>query len=514
VRTPAPPAQFVAETHLSVLLFEGEVVLKFKKPLRFPFVDFTSIAARLAACEEEVRSNRRLSPDVYLGVADIRLGHVAGPGSHIPGVLDHAVVMRRLPASRALSALVRSAHPDVPPGLASLASLLARFHAEAARGPDIDDAARPAALTRTWQRCLWTLDGYRHILGDPDALEEVRSLALEYLCGRHALLEQRIAAGRVCDGHGDLLADDVFLLEDGPRVLDCIEFDPTLRHVDVAADVAFLAMDLERLGASAPAADFSLAYQVAADDHFPPTLFDHYVAARAVVRAEVACLRGPAPDGAEAGRLLSLARAHLRRGRVVLVVVNGLPGTGKSTLAQAVSERLGWPVLRSDEIRRDLVAPQWQGPLVAAVFPDAYSPPVTEATYAALVERARAALALGQPVIVDATFGDRRVRQAVESLAEQAAAPLAVFTCQAPASVTTRRLRHRSESGAGLSGADQAVAEMLAAAGAGQPWPGAVVLDTSRPTAELVEEVLRTLEQLPCAQSLVRAGGAEQSGGR
>jgi uncharacterized protein len=478
----------VVQTHVSVLLFTDDLVLKFKKPVRLPFVDFTTREARRRACEEEVEANRRLSPDVYLGVADVQLeGRPTGAEP-----VEHAVVMRRLPAQRSLAALVRAGDPAVAGGLERVAAVMAGFHARAQRSPAIDDDARASVLRATWRRCLDTLSPFAGRLVDAETLEEVDRLAMAYLAGRGPLLEQRIADGRVCDGHGDLLADDVFLLDDGPRVLDCLEFDPQLRHVDVVADVAFLAMDLERLGAPELARRFLDAYQEVTGDLFPPTLLEHYLAERATVRAEVTCLQGG--PAATASALLAMARDHLRRGRVRLLVVSGLPGTGKSTLAVALGDRLGWPVLRSDEIRRELVAPGRPGPLVAEDVPGAYDDAVTERTYATMLERARVSVGVGQPVILDATFSDRRRRKAVETLACDAVAELAVVTCRAPAAVAASRMQTRRAEGSDLSGADEEVARAVAERGGAAPWAGAVEVDTSGSGDEVVDLVEKALD--------------------
>jgi len=161
----------------------------------------------------------------------------------------------------------------------------------------------------------------------------------------------------VRDGHGDLLAEDIFLLDDGLRVLDCIEFNDRLRHGDVLADVAFLAMDLERLGEPALAARFLDWYREFSGRPHPSTLVEHYIAYRAHVRAKIACLRHAQgdPDAAnEAAMLLTLAVRHLERGGVRMVLLGGLPGTGKTTLGPALADATGWSLLRSDEVRRDL----------------------------------------------------------------------------------------------------------------------------------------------------------------
>src|SRR5690606_13545776 len=167
---------------------------------------------------------------------------------------------------------------------------------------------------------------------------------------------RRVAAGRACDGHGDLLADDVFCLDDGPQVLDCLEFDDALRYEDVLADVAFMAMDLERLGRADLAEHFLDAYRRAAGEDWPASLAHHHIAYRAQVRAKVTAIRAQQGDAGSvdaARALLKLCFDHLEAGRVRLILVGGAPGTGKSTLAAGLAASLGATVLRSDVIRKE-----------------------------------------------------------------------------------------------------------------------------------------------------------------
>ena len=185
-------------------------------------------------------------------------------------------------------------------------------------------------------------------------------LAGRFLAGRSALLDARVRGGHIVDGHGDLLAADIFCLADGPRILDCLEFDDKLRWLDGLDDAAFLAMDLERLGADELAGRFLDWYVEFSGDPAPASLRHHYVAYRAFVRAKVGCLRARQGDrlaGQEASQLAALTLRHLRAGAVTVVLVGGLPGTGKSALAGALADRLGWTVLSSDRIRKELAGP-------------------------------------------------------------------------------------------------------------------------------------------------------------
>jgi hypothetical protein len=315
----------VRETHSAVVLLVGDRAYKLKKPVDLGFLDFGTRAKREAACRDEVALNRRLSPDVYLGVADIR-----GPDG---APCDHLVVMRRMPSERRLTTLVRAGAP-VHDQVRAVARLVAAFHATARRGPEIAAEGGRDAILGRWTESFHQVRPFRGGAIEADLLDEIERRTVDFLAGREPLFADRIADGRVVDGHGDLLADDIFCLDDGPRVLDCIEFAERLRWLDGLDDAAFLAMDLERLGAPELAGRFLDWYAEFSADPAPPSLRHHYVAYRAFVRAKVACLRSAQGDeeaAADAAAHAALTVEHLRAGAVRLILVGGLPGTGKST---------------------------------------------------------------------------------------------------------------------------------------------------------------------------------------
>ncbi len=477
------PAAAVVETHSGIVFFVGDRAYKLKKPLDLGFLDFRTRPSRLAACRREVELNRRLAPDVYLGVADI-----TGPDG---GLCDHMVVMRRMPADRSLSTLVASGAP-VHEHLAGLAALLADFHATAATSPAIDEAAGRDATAGRWEANASEMAPFLGPVLDPDLAGEVIGMARRYLAGRQPLFDQRIAAGRARDGHGDLLADDIFCLDDGPRVLDCLEFDDRLRAGDVLADVAFLAMDLERLGRPDLADAFLDRYRAVSGDTWPSSLADHHIAYRAQVRAKVACVRWAQGDEASAppaNRLLQLAADHLRQARVGLVLVGGLPGTGKSTVAHGLAGPLGALLLRSDEVRKELAGIAPLTSAAAGLGEDLYAAAPTQATYTELLARARYALGMGQTVVVDATWRDPRWREAAAALAGEVAADLVELRCVAPLDVALERVRRRAAAGGDPSDASEAVVRALWEQDL--PWVSAVDVDTSGAAADAVATATR-----------------------
>jgi aminoglycoside phosphotransferase family enzyme/predicted kinase len=488
----------VAETHTAAVVFFGDRAYKVKKPVVLDFLDFGTVERRRAVCEREVALNRRLAPDVYLGVGELR-----EPGGEAPEPL---VVMRRLPDDRRLSTLVRDGAP-VDEHLRRLARLLSAFHNSPETAPTIPGAGGIEDLRRNWIANEEQLRPFAGSLLEPGVVDEVGRLALRYLDGRAPLLEARAAAGLVRDGHGDLLADDIFCLDDGPRVLDCIEFDDRLRHGDVLADVAFLAMDLERLGAHREAARFLRWYEEFSGHHHPPSLADHHIAYRAQVRAKVSCLRssqGDAGAAALARRLLALSLDHLERSRVRLVLVGGLPGTGKSTVARGLAEAPGWLVLSSDEVRKELAGLDVTSPAPAAFRHGLYAPEHTDATYGELVRRAGAALAMGTSVVLDASWSDRRWRERAGAVAEATASDAVALLCQVPPEVSARRLVRRRAAGPSSSDADAAIARAMAAQA--DPWPEAMELRTDGSPDEVLEAARRAIGGTKSSGPVAAAG--------
>lgn len=491
----------VAETHSGVVFFTADRAYKLKKPVDLGFLDFRERAARQAACHREVELNRRLAPDVYLGVADV-LGQDGQ-------ACEHIVVMRRLPASRRLSTLAASGEP-VAADLRRLARLLAAFHARAETSPEIAAAAGRDALAARWEANAAEMEQFTGPVFDPAVTGRVITLARRYLAGRSPLFAARVAAGRARDGHGDLLADDIFLLPDGPRVLDCLDFDDALRWDDVLADVAFLAMDLERLGRAGLARQFLADYRQFSGDNWPRSLADHHIAYRAQVRAKVTAVAAAqagldSPDGqraaAAAREVLGLSARHLEAARVRLILVGGLPGTGKSTLAARVGAALGAAVLRTDEVRKELAGLDPAMPAPAGFGQGLYAPEMTGRTYRELLGRARAALAAGESVVADASWHDPAWREAARTAASQTSSELAEFRCVLPLAEIMRRITGRYGTG-DASDATSGVVRRLAASVA--PWPSATEVDTSPPPAEAAATVLRALGTGPPVRSGAR----------
>ncbi|WP_329445059.1 AAA family ATPase [Streptomyces canus] len=489
---PPPPRAEVCETHTAIVFFAGDRAYKVKKPVDLGFLDYTSRAARQDACEREVALNSRFAPDVYLG-----LGEFSSPDAE---TAEPLVVMRRMPADRRLSRLARGGAvlDDV---LRNVARHLAAWHADAPRGPDVDEQGTRDALSSRWEASFAQIHALAEDGSVPEGVAETEQLVRRYLAGRERLFASRIERGRVVDGHGDLLAEDIFCLDDGPRVLDCLEFDDRLRYVDGLDDAAFLAMDLEQLGAPEAAAYFLAQYSEYSGDPAPASLWHHYVAYRAFVRAKVSLIQaGQGAPGAESAsrRLVLATLRHLRTSAVCLTQVGGLPGSGKSTLAGALADRLGVTLLSSDRVRKELAGLPAEQSAAADYGEGLYTPEWTARTYATLLDRAAALLSAGESVVLDATWSDQAQREAAQRVAERTSTNLVALHCHVPDDVSAARLRARAS---GPSDADLGIATAMAAR---EPaWPEAVAVDTSGSLESAVARALAAVRPWGTGQAPV-----------
>lgn len=296
------------QTHISWVVLAGSYAYKLKKPLALGFLDYSSPEKRLEACHREVALNRRLCPWVYLGVVPISDTSVEPEGSRT--VLDYAVRMRRLPQNRMLDAVLARGEATVTM-MAVLAARLADFHAHAATGPGVDEHGSPAAV---WANSAESFRQARPFIGrtlDAPTWAFIHWSSLRFLEENLALFERRVAEGRIRDGHGDLHAANVCMTEP-IAIFDCIEFNDRFRCGDVAAEVAFLAMDLEYRGRADLATSFVDRYVEASGDHGLRDLLDFYICYRAYVRGKVESLKLEEPGFSteEHGTASTLARRY------------------------------------------------------------------------------------------------------------------------------------------------------------------------------------------------------------
>ncbi|MET0474511.1 MAG: AAA family ATPase [Mycobacterium sp.] len=450
---------------------------KVKKPVVTDFLDFSTVQRREEVCEREVRLNSRLAADGYLGV-----GHFTDPAGGEP---EPVVIMRRYPDSLRLASMVRRGEP-VEGHLSAMAELIARFHGGAVRGHDIDACGRVQAVRARWAENLTELRRHVGTVLASEQVDEVGRLAMQFIDGRALLFADRIADRRIVDGHGDLIADDVFCLPAGPVPLDCLEFDDQLRYVDGLDDAAFLAMDLEFLGRPDLATFFLEEYRRFADDRAPKSLAHLYVAYRAIVRTKVDCIRvsqGDEGAAVDARRHLDLALNHLRAGTVRLILVGGGPGSGKTTLAHALADESTAQAISSDDVRREMQADGAVEGATGIYNAGLYSPEKVDEVYTTMLHRARHLLASGRSVILDGTWRDPRHRARARELARQEHCPTVELVCTIPIEAAMARIADRPAS---ASDATPRIASEMAREE--HTWVGAHPIDSSRPLSDTVIE--------------------------
>ncbi|MDO8531926.1 MAG: AAA family ATPase [Dehalococcoidia bacterium] len=500
------PVQTVelVQTHISYIFLTGQDVYKVKKAVDFGFLDFTTLEKRRHYCQEELRLNRRLSPAAYKGVVEVtRHGdayRVGAPGE----VVEYAVHMAQLPRDRMLDALLRrdEATPDM---VRRLAEKTVEFHRRAETDPEVARFGSPDAVRFNWRENLAQTEKY---VGTTIAERQYRDMgayATRFVDAQTPLLERRMAEGRVRDCHGDLHTAQV-CFTNGIEVIDCIEFTPRFRCIDVASEVAFLAMDLDFNGRHDLSRLWVDTYVELSGDGELRELLPFYKCYLAYVRGKVASFQVDAPDvpppardkaRETARRYFDLAHSYTQPlGRPAIFITTGLAGTGKTTLARDLARRLGVEVASSDVVRKEMASVPFTERHFDPFNRGLYRPEMTEKTYDALVERARHALKRGQSIILDASFREARHRRQAAAAADDAGAAFYVLEAVCPEPLALRRLERRLEQGASASDARAEIYE--AQKRAFEPIAEAdsvhhMVVDTSRPRGQVIDHVLRRL---------------------
>ena len=331
-------------THVSMVFLAGDLAYKVKRDVRFPFLDLSTLERRRLCCEEEVRLNRRLSPELYLGVVAITVD--AAGGIHVGGageIVEYAVKMRRLPEDQMMDSLV-SAGRLAPDAIARICERLVPFHAQAAATEAIAAFGSPSAIAELWEEHFIESSP---LVGDfLDRFQEglLRATARAWMVGKRPLLERRHRNGSIRDGHGDLRCSSICLTEP-IQIFDCLEFSPRLRCADVASDVAFLAMDLTWRGRRDLADELVGRYSKLAGDAELGRLVPFYGCYRACVRAKVSALSArdaqvTAPERASCSRSPASTLARIVRPFSSSSVASPGPGSRPSRSSWDVPRQL------------------------------------------------------------------------------------------------------------------------------------------------------------------------------
>lgn len=455
----------VLQTHISWVVLTGPYAYKIKKPVNLGFVDFSTLAKRHFFCQEELRLNRRLAPQLYLDVVAIS-GTPERPRVHGPGApIEYAVQMVQFGQETLLSHRIgagqlRAAHID------ALAHEVSAFHASIATADPMSHFGTPDVIAHAVQ------ETFQHLfdaINDPVRQDHARALAAwcQRTCAARRptfLARKRDSFVREC--HGDLHLGNMILLDDAVVIFDCIEFNGDLRWIDVANDVAFLTMDLEDRGRPDLAHRFLNGYLEATGDYGLLLPLPLYLTYRALVRAKVAGIRFGQRDLAPAeaqqvreafGSYLDLAERYTRPSRPRLWITHGLSGSGKTSSTQQVVEATGAIRLRSDVERKRLFG---FAPLERSVGRralDLYAPDATRRTYDHLARQAARVIEAGWTALVDATFLKQAQRDTFRRLAAQLGVPFTILAFRAGAETLRRRVVQRRAQADDASEADLAV---------------------------------------------------------
>jgi len=448
------------QTHISVLLLSRSHVIKLKKPVDFGFLDYTTLNKRLKACEDEVRLNRRLCPDTYIGVGGVSEidGQIRLSG-RMGKIVDYCVRMKRLPEDRMLDRMVAN-NTVTETVIDRVAARLSEFHAGASRGAETAKWGGLDVIRHNWDENFIQTEPFIGRTISATVYEAIRSWVNEEIEMKADLFDRRAREGLIAEGHGDVRCESVCVKDDAICIYDCIEFNDRFRCGDVASEAAFLAMDLDARGRPDLGYFFTEVYQRRSSDEDFFTLLPFYRCYRAYVRGKVLSFRLNEAEfseeerreaAARAARFFDLARRYASRlKRPTVIAVGGLSGTGKTALARAIASDLGLRVVSADAIRQSLFgkakrpAPYGEG---------AYTAEASRLTYQTMIERGLEILGADRGVILDATFLRDDDLSMAERMAMSAGAEWRLIECRLAPELVHKRIEERVARKEGLSDA-------------------------------------------------------------
>jgi aminoglycoside phosphotransferase family enzyme/adenylate kinase family enzyme len=493
----------LVQTQMSFVFITDSFVYKVKKPVNLGYLDYSTPAKRHFFSQKEVELNQRLCPDVYLGVVDVTERDGSFSFGSKGKAVDHAVKMRRLPADRMMDALLEEGRVT-PPMIDRLAEKLAEFHQRAEASAAISAFGGLDTISRNVEENFSQTEKYISQAISGDKFDRIRDYSRRFIKEKGGMLVRRVEQGHIRDLHGDLHAAHINF-GDGICIYDCIEFNDRFRYGDVAAEVAFLAMDLDHYGRADLARLFTAAYIKYSRDEELAGLLRFYKSYRAYVRGKVNSFRlddayineREREEAREtAASYFDLADYYVKPKPTLFITV-GLVGSGKSALAQALAGRLGLVVLASDVIRKRLVDIPVTEHRFGRFETGIYTPDFSRKTYDTMFAEARSILADGDSVILDASFIQAGDRLAAQRLATETGADFLVIECALDENTTKKRLQERSRQASVSDGRweiygpqkkkFEPVVEIAA--------PNRVIIDTSKPVSESVRQILARIDE-------------------
>lgn len=482
------------DTHGAVVFLAGHNAYKIKRAVRYPYMDFSTLVKRKAACEAEIAVNREYAPDIYLAAVPITRDknglHIDGTGS----IVEWAVHMRRFDEDATLDRIADKGLLD-PMLIDQLAQVVSDMHQKA---PARSGAPAAIALHNVLTESLDEL-ALRKAIFPAEIVQPLRADLLKAYRQNEMLLFRRALNGKVRRCHGDLHLRNIVLQDRNPVLFDAIEFDESIATVDTLYDLAFLLMDLCERGLGAHACRLLNRYLWLSNDEADEieglALLPLFLSLRAIIRAKVVATQADlAADGdqvrAEARKYAEAALRFLTPVGRRLVAIGGLSGTGKSVLATALAPHFG-AVPGALHLRSDIERKKAAGySEFVRLVPDAYGPAVSARVYSRLRDLTAAALRAGRNVIVDATFLREEERKEIERIGARTGVPFQGLWLEAPIDVLRNRIRERRHD------ASDATIEVVEAQAT--QAPGAIAwqrIDASQPIDVTVARCLGVLEK-------------------
>ncbi len=460
----------LCETHISWVILTGRYAYKIKKPVNFGFLDFSTLERRRFFCEEELRLNGRLAPQLYLDVVAI-CGDADHPVMNGGGdVFEYAVKMRQFDPALSFENLLPKQRLTLE-HMRETAEILARFHADIAVAADDEtfgstDAIRQPVLENFQQ--LQTAASALLTEADNDALARLEDWSRQAINTLSPVFEYRKAQGFIRECHGDLHLGNIVLWKGKVVPFDGIEFNASLRWIDVLSELAFTLMDLDEHQRPELSRCLRNSYLSHTGDYRHLELLRFYQVYRAMVRAKVAALRLAQVGNADIKNSAPLAQIHnyiqmaqryTETTSPRLLITHGLSGSGKSTVAQALAQTRDMIQLRSDVERKRLFGLNETQASGADIDDGIYTSSASLKTYGHLRELATALLRAGYSVIVDAAFLKHAQRQDFRELASDMRVPFLIVSCRLDESVQRRRIEARQQQANDASEADTSVLE-------------------------------------------------------
>lgn len=448
----------ILQTHISFVVLTGKYAYKIKKPVNFGFLDFSSLEKRKYYCEEEIRLNRRLCPDIYLDVVSLteKNGNIElnGDGQ----VIDYAVKMKEFPQEQIMTRLLEQGKVNEKV-IDDICSILVDFYRSGEQFKDVEQYGNIESVRKNTDENFEQTESVVDVTIPKDTYDYIKNATDMFFHHKKDVFKKRIKEERIHDCHGDLHSGNI-VVSDNIYIFDCIEFNKRFRYCDVASDVGFLAMDLDFLNHPFLSSYFIEQYVEKSGDEGIFDVMNFYKCYRAYVRGKVIGfkLSDPSVDKKEKQEIVETAKKYFdlahyyatlfstdlkKDTRPLLFLVSGLTGTGKSTIARKISVDHHAHLINTDVVRKGIAGIDKFERHHDSYDAGLYTPEKIDFTYEKIMEKAESFLRKGENVVLDATFQKKKHRDMARRLAEEVQARFLIIHCVCPEEVVKRRLEER-----------------------------------------------------------------------